>query len=531
MAYILHTKRKRVIAGLCMLIWIAIALSGCQCNGPVIRSQESFMLAFQDRDERVWVRWSENGQTWSLATLENAGTDRGVAAAADQLGIVRLIAYPHLAVGLSLRFGIGADAWDTSSLILESDEAGNRVRVSSALSVVYARAGRWLIAFKPYNTDKVKVVTYDSGDKKLLAQERTPPSFTSLVDRGGGLIYDRAQNITWIQNAGLAFQQHGGGLEYYEAIEWANSLSYFDQVRNVTWDDWRLPRTPIPDTTCGFSQSDWVQLGCTGGELGHLWHISLGLEHGDPLEGAFVPFTNVHIWGGYWYSNEPWMTTANQESACGVRFLDGETSKYLTHTKNSAWAVRDGDVAGESFELNNSLILGRPAMVNRNGKIVLSWLRNTSPRQLQIVVGNIDNAGDPNWTRAYLFQLTEPGFSHIVSEPSLTHDHSRFYLGVVRKADGVEANTLFIYSSSDGIAWQLSDQLPDLPFSQQVPTRVQIAAHSDGTMIAAFTGVTPGVHRRGASGWYQLNNTGVFGSVVPAWQPLALISVGRPQSE
>src|SRR5688572_29847528 len=69
-----------------------------------------------------------------------------------------------------------------------------------------------------------------------------------LIDRGGGLIYDTVLDITWLQDANYA-QTSGfdadGRMTWFEARDWANNLTYFDSVRNVTWTDWRLPYATV----------------------------------------------------------------------------------------------------------------------------------------------------------------------------------------------------------------------------------------------------------------------------------------------
>ena len=61
-----------------------------------------------------------------------------------------------------------------------------------------------------------------------------------LFDRGGGFIYDSVLDITWTQNANI------NGLDNWNnQVAWADSLSLFDSVRGVTWDDWRLPSVNV----------------------------------------------------------------------------------------------------------------------------------------------------------------------------------------------------------------------------------------------------------------------------------------------
>ena len=70
----------------------------------------------------------------------------------------------------------------------------------------------------------------------------------TLIDRGGGLIYDDVLNITWLQDAnysatdnlGFATVAGGGFNDQRDAVAWADAIIFAD------WDDWRLPGTPSP---------------------------------------------------------------------------------------------------------------------------------------------------------------------------------------------------------------------------------------------------------------------------------------------
>ena len=101
----------------------------------------------------------------------------------------------------------------------------------------------------------------------------------TLFDRGSGLIYDSDQDITWIQDAYSA-----GMLQQWQAArDWALDLEYWDDVRKVSWDDWRLPNRPT-----------WT------GEMRALWNS--GVDSGDPS-----PFVNVKT-TNYWYGTAYDMT-------------------------------------------------------------------------------------------------------------------------------------------------------------------------------------------------------------------------------
>lgn len=76
----------------------------------------------------------------------------------------------------------------------------------------------------------------------------------ALIDRGGGLIYDTDLNITWLADANYAKTSGydaDGLMTWQEAMDWAANLSYYDSVRGVSYDDWRLPTTLQPDSSCG----------------------------------------------------------------------------------------------------------------------------------------------------------------------------------------------------------------------------------------------------------------------------------------
>ena len=59
----------------------------------------------------------------------------------------------------------------------------------------------------------------------------------TLVDRGGGLIYDSEQNITWLQNPNLLTSNR---INFYQAISLARAFEYIDVTRDVIWSGWRL---------------------------------------------------------------------------------------------------------------------------------------------------------------------------------------------------------------------------------------------------------------------------------------------------
>ena len=165
-----------------------------------------------------------------------------------------------------------------------------------------------------------------------------------LIDRGGGLIYDDLLDITWLQDANYARTSgyDGDGLMTWSvAMCWAtNSLVYYDSVRDVTWDDWRLPTTP------GNNTGYWNE-----GEMGHLYYDeNIYATH----EGPFYNVKSYHYWTGQTQSGD-------EDNAYAFGFNSSNGGSQRTYDKDAylyAWAVRDGDVGAPVPEPSTMLLLG-----------------------------------------------------------------------------------------------------------------------------------------------------------------------------
>jgi len=194
----------------------------------------------------------------------------------------------------------------------------------------------------------------------------------ALLDRGGGLIYDDVLNITWLQDASYAQTQGVATDSYYAAMTWANNLTYYDSVRDVTWDDWRLPKnTPINGSTwsisnvkrdgtadfgSNISESGTLYAGSTASEMAYMFYNSLNNDgkfqiNGDVrTDGTYGlinigPFINLRTDDDdiYWSSTKH---PSDDNSAFWFNFDNGvQYTSGTSYSYNRAWAVRDGDVA------------------------------------------------------------------------------------------------------------------------------------------------------------------------------------------
>lgn len=164
----------------------------------------------------------------------------------------------------------------------------------------------------------------------------------TLIERGGGLIYDDVFDITWLQDANYAKTSgydSDGKMNWDQAMAWAANLSYYDSVRNVTYDNWRLPTALNQDGTNPCSAND-----CKSSEMGHLFYVDGGLSAGQSILDSTTLddyFTNMQVYF-YWSREEyaPFTYFAwNFYTAAGSQNALTKDNEYY------AWAVRPGDVA------------------------------------------------------------------------------------------------------------------------------------------------------------------------------------------
>jgi len=185
----------------------------------------------------------------------------------------------------------------------------------------------------------------------VLSAFAAPSAQSALLDRGGGMIYDTALNITWLQNANFA-ETSGydadGRMTWAEANDWAGNLEFGG------FDDWRLPVWVDLDTAgCNYSYAGTdcgFNVDVASGEMANLYYATLGNiglfdGPGSMVPGAgFVnrgPFVNIQD-EIYWLGS---LTTLESGAVRGVYFAAwGDQSVEVPTDSYRAWAVRDGDV-------------------------------------------------------------------------------------------------------------------------------------------------------------------------------------------
>jgi hypothetical protein len=209
----------------------------------------------------------------------------------------------------------------------------------------------------------------------------------TLIDRGGGLIYDTVLNITWLQDANYAMTSGydaDGMMTWYEAVAWADQLVYGG------YGDWRLPHTlPVNGVSytiyfnwySGFigtvdgsgdygyniSAPGSAYPGSTGSEMAYMYYNNLGnlglfdlngighqYQPGYGLQNT-GPFQNLQA---YYYRSgtelpDPWnYAVFDFDFYSGCQLTVGKDDGYPY-----AWAVRDGDVGAAAVPIPGAVWL------------------------------------------------------------------------------------------------------------------------------------------------------------------------------
>jgi hypothetical protein len=188
----------------------------------------------------------------------------------------------------------------------------------------------------------------------------------TLIDRGNGMIYDVARNVTWLSNANAgAGTTYDNGLSATDGLmTWSHAVAWAANLNHGGFDDWRLPATSQPDPSCTLvwypaqppNPTQNGGYGCRGSELGHLFYEVFASEAGSSmLDGAnaanLALFVNIKsdigdvYWSGTSNVHAPpsvsaWVFSTNN----GYQATATTDSDYDVGREFYAWAVRDGDV-------------------------------------------------------------------------------------------------------------------------------------------------------------------------------------------
>jgi len=199
-----------------------------------------------------------------------------------------------------------------------------------------------------------------------------------LYDRGGGIIYDDALGITWLQDANYAETSGYDDIIYgYDSdgrMTWDEAVAWADQLEYGGYANWRLPQTlPVDGSTydyshahdgstdigCNISAPDSTYPGSTASEMAYMYYNNLGNLSYYPVDYPSSPSPQPG-WGlqstGAFNNLRPldyWSDTEYPPNTTQAWHFYFDTGGQNNHQKDDgqedgkyyAWAVRDGDVA------------------------------------------------------------------------------------------------------------------------------------------------------------------------------------------
>jgi hypothetical protein len=189
----------------------------------------------------------------------------------------------------------------------------------------------------------------------------------TLLDRGGGLIYDTVLDITWLQDANYAV---ANGDDADGLMTWSQSVAWADRLVYAGFDDWRLPTlTPLDGSSfklgldyAGESDHGYnigvagtLYAGSTASEMAYMFNLNLGNPNQYTTAGVSTgcldlpttclqnagPFINLQpqaYWSGVGFEEAGYLVAWRFSMSRGYqRGNDRDLGFY-------AWAVRPGDV-------------------------------------------------------------------------------------------------------------------------------------------------------------------------------------------
>jgi len=193
----------------------------------------------------------------------------------------------------------------------------------------------------------------------ILGLSASGPANATLIDRGGGLIYDDVLDITWTQDANLcvALGNCPGGLF---VMQWDTAVDWADKLVFGGFEDWRLASVsragglPTGGADAVVVCLTATELVCRDNELGYMYYHNLGGTFPDNLTGDQGLIQNIQALG-YWSGTEN--PSATFPRAWGYSFFSGVEFNEGKGVNRAAWAVRPGDVLVRVPEPSTLLLL------------------------------------------------------------------------------------------------------------------------------------------------------------------------------
>ena len=175
----------------------------------------------------------------------------------------------------------------------------------------------------------------------------------ALVNRGGGMICDTVQNITWLADMNYAQTSGhtGTGVNVNGTMTWDPATAWASNLVYGGFSDWRSPTLNPLAASCTGGFGVGFGYNCTGGELSRLFVADLGYNNdGSGLitsDNTALQIANLALFGNV-QSDFYWSGTEDAPVPDDAWFFRTDLGSQTIRDKRNAFyavAVRPGDVA------------------------------------------------------------------------------------------------------------------------------------------------------------------------------------------
>jgi len=149
----------------------------------------------------------------------------------------------------------------------------------------------------------------------------TTYSCATLMNVGGGFIYDDDRNVTWRYDANYVYTSgwdSDGRMTWDEANSFITAINT-GAINNFGYTGWRLPVTIQPDANCSRFDMGSAGINCRLSEMAHLFYYEIGgftdsyivsdsereaIAQSIPNLNLFINFQPYEYWSGTEYASD-----------------------------------------------------------------------------------------------------------------------------------------------------------------------------------------------------------------------------------
>jgi len=178
-----------------------------------------------------------------------------------------------------------------------------------------------------------------------------------LLDRGNGLMYDTATDLTWSTDFDVF--QFVSPVLYYEAIRRNavfSTIEYLNTIEYKGFDVWRLPNAFADTSSCAPGSTPYSATECASPPV-----IGSELQTLAETEGALARFTHLRPYGYSYYINYSYVPKGSGRTEWAMYQLATLTPGYGdVENRTTGWflPVAQGDIAAPVPEPSSIAMFG-----------------------------------------------------------------------------------------------------------------------------------------------------------------------------